>query len=80
MLKLFWAPNTISVAVAIVLNEGGVHGDGQRLDFKSAEQTKPDYLAVNPKGRVPALVTPGGVLTEAGAILEYLAATAVPGM
>ena len=80
MLKLYWAPNTISVAPAIVLNEGGVHWDGQRIDFKSAEQTKAPYLEVNPKGRVPALATPGGVLTEAGAIMEYLAATAVPGM
>ena len=80
MLKLFWAPNTIAVAPAIVLNEGGVHWDGQRIDFKSGEQTKPDYLGVNPKGRVPALATPGGILTEAGAIMEYLAATAVPGL
>ena len=80
MLKLFWAPNTISIAPAIVLNEGGVHWDGQRLDFSQAEQTKPEYLNVNPKGRVPALATPGGILTEAGAIMEYLAATAVPGM
>ena len=80
MLKLFWAPNTISIAPAIVLNEGGVHWDGQRIDFQAAEQTKPEYLDINPKGRVPALATPGGVLTEAGAIMEYLAATAVPGL
>ncbi len=80
MLKLYWAPNTISVAPAIALNEGGVHWEGIRVDFASAEQTKPEYQSINPKGRVPALATPGGVLTEAGAILEYLAATAVPGL
>ncbi len=80
MLKLFWAPNTIAIAPAIVLNEGGVHWDGQRIDFQSAEQTGAAYLDVNPKGRVPALATPGGILTEAGAIMEYLAATAVPGL
>ena len=80
MLKLYWAPNTISVAPAIALNEGGVHWEGIRVDFATAEQTKPEYLSVNPKGRVPALATPGGILTEAGAILEYLAATAAPGL
>ena len=79
MLKLYWAPNTISVAPAILLNEGGVHWEGQRIDFRSGEQTTPAYLDVNPKGRVPSLATPGGILTEAGAIMEYLAATAVPG-
>ena len=80
MLKLYWAPNTISIAPALVLNEGGVHWEGIRVDFAAAEQTGAAYLAINPKGRVPALATPGGILTEAGAIMEYLAATAVPGM
>ncbi|MXQ09511.1 glutathione S-transferase [Alphaproteobacteria bacterium GH1-50] len=79
-MKLYWAPNTISIAPALVLNEGGVHWEPVRVDFASGEQTGDAYLAVNPKGRVPALATPGGVLTEAGAIMEYLAATAVPGM
>lgn len=78
MLKLWWAPNTISAATAIALNEGGVHWEGIRVDFASAEQTRPEYRAINPKGRVPALATPGGILTETGAILEYLGATAVP--
>ena len=80
MLKLYWAPGTIASASAIVLEEGNVHWEGIRVDFASGEQTKPAYHGVNPKGRVPALVTPEGVLTETGAILEYLAATAVPGL
>ena len=45
------------------------------MDFASAAQTKPDYLAVNPKGRVPALVTERGVLTETPAILAFIAQT-----
>lgn len=77
MIKLFWAKNTISIASAVALEEGGVHWEGVEIDFASAEQTKPEYLAVNPKGRVPALVTPGGVITETGAILEYIGATLV---
>ena len=77
MLKLFCAPNTISVAVIAALNEG-VHWEPVRVEFASAEQTKPDYLALNPKGRVPVLITPEGPLTETGAILEYLGETALP--
>jgi len=80
MLQLYWAPGTIASASAIVLEEGNVHWEGIRLNFKEGDQMKPEYQAVNSKGRVPALVTPGGVLTETGAILEYLAATAVPGL
>ena len=77
MLKLYCAPNTISVAVIAALNEG-VHWEPIRVDFKTGEQTKPEYHTVNPKGRVPVLVTPEGPLTETGAILEYLADTALP--
>ena len=77
MLKLYCAPNTIAVAAIVALNEG-VHWEPIRVDFASAEQTKPDYLSINPKGRVPVLITPEGPLTEVGAILEYIAETAVP--
>ncbi len=45
------------------------------MHFASCEQTKPEYLALNPKGRVPALVTERGVLTETPAILAYTAQT-----
>ena len=45
------------------------------MDFRGGEQRSPDYRAVNPKGRVPALVTPRGVLTETAAILDWIAAT-----
>lgn len=77
MLKLFYAKSTISIAVAIGLEEAGLAYDTVRIDFGAAEQTKPDYLAINPKGRVPALVTDAGtVLTETGALLDYIAACA----
>jgi glutathione S-transferase len=74
MLKLYYFPGTISVAVAIALQEAGLAYDPVKVDFAAAEQTKPDYLALNPKGRVPALVTDKGtILTETGALLEYIA-------
>ncbi|MEM7753505.1 MAG: glutathione S-transferase family protein [Pseudomonadota bacterium] len=76
-MKLHCAPNTIAVAAIVALNEG-VHWEPVRLDFTKADQTKPDYLALNPKGRVPTLITPEGPLTETGAILEYIGDTAVP--
>ncbi len=79
MLKLYCAPNTISVAVVAALNEG-VHWEPIRVDFKSGEQTQAGYLAINPKGRVPTLITPEGALTETGAILEYLGETALPNL
>tara|TARA_R110002049_G_scaffold44333_4_gene129941 strand:+ start:18834 stop:19454 length:621 start_codon:yes stop_codon:yes gene_type:complete len=77
MLKLYYAPGTISVAVALTLEEAGLPYDPIKVDFANAAQTKPEYLAINPKGRVPALVTEAGnVLTETGALLDYIAALA----
>ena len=77
MFKLFYAPGTISIAVALGLQEANLPYEPIRIDFSSAEQTKPDYLAINPKGRVPALGTSEGhVLTETGALLDYIAALA----
>lgn len=73
MLKLFYAPATCSLASHIALEEAGAAYEAHRVDFAKAEQTKPEYLAVNPKGRVPALVTDRGTLTETPAILTYVA-------
>jgi glutathione S-transferase len=74
MLKLYYAPGTISIAVALTLEEAGLPYEAIKVDFKSAAQTGLDYLAINAKGRVPALVlSDGTVLTETGALLEYIA-------
>lgn len=75
-MKLYYAPGTVSVAVAIALHEAGLDFDTHKVSFAEAEQTKPDYHSVNPKGRVPALDTGDGVVTETGAILDYIAAIA----
>jgi len=75
-LTLYYAPQTISVAVLIALNELELAHDLIRVDFASGEQTKPPFLALNPKGRVPTLMTPQGPLTETGALLDYLHALA----
>lgn len=78
MYRLHYAPRTISVAVAIVLEESGINYEPVLVDFAIAAQTKPSYHQINPKGRVPALETPEGILTETGAILEYMAPGMVP--
>ena len=77
MLKLYYAPKTISIVVAITLEEAGLPYEPLKIDFASAAQTKPDYLAMNPKGRVPTLINDAGrTMTETGALLEYIAALA----
>ncbi|KEJ90367.1 glutathione S-transferase family protein [Sulfitobacter donghicola] len=74
-MNLFYANGTISIAPAIALLEAGIEHDLTRIDFASAGQSQPEYLAINPKGRVPALVLKTGeVLTETGALLDYIAA------
>ena len=73
-MRLFYTPGTISIAVAIALEEAGQDYEAVKIDFATAEQTKPDYLAINPKGRVPALALESGtILTETGALLDYIA-------
>jgi len=78
MLRLHYAPKTISVASAILLEHTGTPYDAVMVDFGASQQTGYDYLQLNPKGRVPTLETPDGVLTETPAILEYIAPDMVP--
>lgn len=72
-LTLYLAPKTVGVATQIVLEEVGAEYTLHPLDFSRDEQRGSEYLAVNPKARVPALGTEDGVLTETPAILFYLA-------
>jgi glutathione S-transferase len=73
MLKLYFAPGTCALASHIALAEAGADYTVERIDFKANQQNSPDYLAINPKGRVPALVTEHGILTETPAILAFIA-------
>ena len=57
MLKLFYAVGTCALASNIALEEAGAEYEAVRLDFGAGDQRKPEYLKVNPKGRVPALIT-----------------------
>ena len=73
MLKLYYAPGACALASHITLAEAGADYTTERLDFKINQQNSPEYLAINPKGRVPSLVTDRGILTETPAMLAFIA-------
>ncbi|MGE7154808.1 glutathione S-transferase family protein [Methylorubrum rhodesianum] len=70
---LYYAPGACSLASHIVLEEIGAPYETVRLDLAKGDQRAPEYLAVNERGRVPALYEDGWVLTENAAILRHLA-------
>jgi glutathione S-transferase len=73
VLKLYFAPNTCALASHIALEHAGAEYEAVRIDFKVEQQKSAAYAKVNPKARVPALVTDKGALTETPAILVYIA-------
>jgi glutathione S-transferase len=73
MLKLYYVPGTCALASHIALEEAGAGYTAERLDFKTNQQNSPEYLKINPKGRVPTLVTDRGTLTETPAMLAWIA-------
>jgi glutathione S-transferase len=73
MYKFYYAQGTCALASHIALEEAGAPYAAERLDFKTNQQNSPEYLAINPKGRVPTLVTDRGILTETPAILAFVA-------
>ena len=72
-LTLFTARGTCALATHIALIEAGASFDLVVLDFAQQAQRNPKFLAMNPKGRVPALRTPQGTLSESVALLAYVA-------
>ena len=76
MTTLCYAKKTCSVGIHVLLEEIGAPYDLRIVDFSKKEQKTPDYLALNPKGKVAALVRDdGSVVTEYAAIAMYLAMT-----
>ena len=74
MYKLFWAKGTASFGAQAVLEEGGLEYELIRVDITSGEHIRPEYLAINPLGKVPALILPDGQhMYEVAAIMLYLA-------
>ncbi|MCM2475850.1 glutathione S-transferase [Rhizobium sp. CG5] len=73
MLKLYVAPGSCSLAPHIALEEAGADYLAEKVELGKGVQHQPDFLAINPKARVPALATDRGILTENPAILAYIA-------
>jgi len=73
MLTLYYAPGACSRASHIALREARADFELRLVDFAAAEQHGEAYRKVNPKGRVPALQTDRGLLTETPAILAFIA-------
>lgn len=70
-IKLYYAPGACSMASHICLEELGLAYDTQRMNLANGDQRKPEYLALNPRGRVPTAVVDGEVLTENVGIMSY---------
>ena len=73
MLTVYMSPGSSSMATHIALHEVGVAFEPRWVSFAKREQHSPDYLTVNPEGKVPALIIDGRVMTEVAATLYYLA-------
>ena len=73
MLTLYFAPGSSSMAAHIALHEVGAPFEMRPLSFNKREQRSPEYLALNPEGKVPTLLIDGRPLTEVAGILFYLA-------
>ena len=72
-MKLYYSPGACSQAAHIVLHETGLKHDSEAVDIRAKKTASGgDYLAINPKGAVPALGIGDEILTENGAILQYI--------
>jgi glutathione S-transferase len=72
MFNLYYSPGACSLAPHIVLEELGVAYETHKVNLAAGEQRTPEYLKMNPLGRVPTLEVDGRILTENVAILTFL--------
>jgi len=70
---LFHSPQSRSAGALILLEELGADYELHVLNLRKGEQRRADYLAINPMGKVPAIVHDGALVTEQGAVYAYLA-------
>src|ERR1700761_390095 len=79
LLQLYSLPTPNGVKVSIMLEEIGLPYEVHLVDFNKGEQHTPEFLSLNPNGKIPAILDPDGPggeplpLFESGAILQYLA-------
>ncbi len=75
MLTFYYSSGSSAVAAHILLEEIGTPYTAVDVPISKGAHRNPGFLQLNPKGRIPVLETPNGVITENPAILEYVAAT-----
>ena len=72
MYTLYFSPGSCSLIVNILLEELGQAFESRKVDLEGGEHRREPYLSINPKGKVPALATPEGTMTECVALLTHL--------
>lgn len=72
-MKLYWSPNTRSFRALWMLEEAGLPYERVKLDLSAGEHKRPDFLAVNPMGKVPALENGDAKVAESAALCAYVA-------
>lgn len=75
MLTLYFAPDNASLVLRLALEEAGLPYETVLVDRAAKAQKKPEYLALNPAGLIPTLITPQGPMAETGACLLWLCDT-----
>jgi glutathione S-transferase len=73
MMKLYWSPRTRSFSALWLMEETGQAYERVLTDISTGAQKTPEYLAINPMGKVPALQDGDATLAEAAAICAYVA-------
>jgi glutathione S-transferase len=73
MMKLYWAPRSRSFSALWLMEEAGQPYERVLTDITKGAQKTPEYLAINPMGKVPALQDGDATMAEAAAICAYVA-------
>ncbi len=73
MMQLYWSPRSRSFTTLWLMEETGQPYERVLIDISTGAQKSPDYLAINPMGKVPALRDGAATLAEAAAICAYVA-------
>src|SRR5687768_2105276 len=72
MLRLYYSPGACSLVSHVALEEAGAEFEAVRTAIAEKAHRRPDYLAINPRGLIPAIEAEGRVVTENIAVLAYI--------
>jgi len=79
-MKVYFAPQSRAVRTVWLLEEIGLPYELEKFQLGQKEMRSPDYMAINPNGRVPTLVDSDVTITESTAIAQYLSAKYAPNL